>query len=170
MKRWLWGLLALTVVTVPVEAADVLIRVTGNVKVNTCELSSAAQEMTVPMKSALLGKARYQIGDVFEPTLFTIGIAKCNSATAKARVTFSGTASTQDSQVLALSEGGASGLGIQLRDAQGTLVGLNQPSSAYALLPDITNTLTFTARYVATDTVLQPGQADAVVDFAIEYE
>lgn len=170
MKRSLWGLMIPVVLAMPAYGADVLIRITGNIKVNTCELNAASQDMTVPMKTAILGKARYQQGDAFESTPFAISIAKCNSATAKAHVTFSGTASAQDSSVLALSDGGASGLGIQLYDAQGTLVTLNHASVAYALQPDIANTLEFTARYVATDTVVSPGQADAVADFAIEYE
>lgn len=169
MKRLLWGALVPLAVT-PAYGADVLIQVTGNVKVNTCELSTASQDMTVPMNAAIVGKARYTLGDAFEPTTFTISISKCNSATTKAHVTFSGTASVLDSSVLGLSEGGARGLGIQLRDAQDTVVALNHASAAYTLQPDVTNTLTFTARYVATAAQLQPGAADAVADFAIEYE
>lgn len=169
MSRAVCGVL-LVLAAMPVNAADVLIRVTGNVKVNTCELNADSQALTVPMKAAMLGKARYQVGDVFEPTTFAINISKCNSATTKAHVTFSGTSSVLDNRILALSEGGASGLGIQLRDAQNTLVVLNQSSVAYALQPDVTNTLTFTARYVATTVLPVPGLADAVADFAIEYE
>lgn len=169
MNRAVCGIL-LVLAAMPVNAADVLIRVTGNVKVNTCEFNADSQALTVPMKAAMLGKARYQVGDVFEPTTFAINISKCNSATTKAHVTFSGTASVLDSSVLGLSEGGARGLGIQLRDAQDTVVALNHASAAYTLQPDVTNTLTFTARYVATAAQLQPGAADAVADFAIEYE
>lgn len=163
-------LLALMARSAPACAADVLIRITGNIKVNTCELSAASQEVTVPMKSAILGKNRFRVGDTFEPTPFSINISKCNQATTKARVTFSGTTSLLDTTALALGDSGAGGLGIQLRDAQDAVVSFNHPSAAYALQPDVTNTLTFTARYVATAAVVLPGSANATADFAIEYE
>lgn len=171
MKHLVSGsLLVLMVFVTPAQAADVLIRITGNIKVNTCELSAASQDLSVAMKTAVLGKARYQEGETFEPTPFSINISKCNSATAAAHVTFSGVAEAHDSSILSLSQGGASGLGIQLRDAHGEVVALNTPSSRYALQPDITNTLEFSARYITTAAVLTPGQANAVADFAIEYE
>ncbi|WP_260515784.1 fimbrial protein [Serratia fonticola] len=95
-------------------------------------------------------------------------VTACPATTAN--VTFDGTYDSGNPQVLALTAGGATGVGIQLLDNADNVVTLGTASAPYTLTAG-DNTLNFKARYIATvdSASMTVGAANSIALFNISY-
>lgn len=163
-------------------AADGTLSFTGDIKDTTCVVDfggASGTALTIPMgtfaKSAFSGGA----GTTANASKFSVKLKTCPVAYTKATVEFDGTPDSNDSKVLALTAGTgadapASGVGVQIIDKDGTVLPLKTASASYALVSgttasDNTNSLDFTARYVATAATVTSGKANATANFTVKY-
>ncbi|HEY2451831.1 MAG TPA: fimbrial protein [Scandinavium sp.] len=109
-------------------------------------------------------------GSTAAPTKFTISLTDCPINATTASVKFDGTADSNVSSILALTNeaGVAQGVGIQLVDNQNVVVPLHTASSDYPLVEG-DNSLDFVARYYATAATVSAGPANATSNFTIIY-
>ncbi|CAM7458930.1 MULTISPECIES: fimbrial protein [Citrobacter] len=84
-----------------------------------------------------------------------------------ASVTFIGSAAASDPTTL-LVNGKADGFGIRLRDSQGAILTLGEPSPGYEL-SESDNVLKFTASLVPVEKYIKAGEFTAVAQFFMDY-
>ncbi|WP_336221746.1 fimbrial protein [Citrobacter amalonaticus] len=84
-----------------------------------------------------------------------------------ASITFIGNAAASDPTTLLVS-GKADGFGIRLRDSQGEILTLGQPSPEYEL-SGTNNVLKFSASLVPVEKYIKAGEFTAVVQFFMDY-
>ncbi|EPT6973898.1 fimbrial protein [Cronobacter sakazakii] len=153
---------------------------TGEGQVNfTGEILDAGCEVVNSQSSPLavdLGKisktAFTGIGSTTNITSFVLQLKNCPETVTKASIKFGGTADTDNVDVLALTggTGAASGVGIQLVDADGTPLNLYTASADYALeTGTATNNLEFGARYIQTGATVTAGVANGSSTFTVTY-
>ena len=70
---------------------------------------------------------------------------------------------------LALTGGGATGVSINIKKADGTNIDINSADSGIALTSAATQQLNFTANYISTSAAVTAGQANAVAQVNISY-
>jgi major type 1 subunit fimbrin (pilin) len=162
-------------------AADGTINFTGDIKDTTCVVDFGAGSTSLSIPMGTFNKTAFSkgAGSTSNATKFSIKLKTCPAAYTKATVQFDGTADTNDSKVLALTSGttaapSAIGVGIQISDKDGTVMALKDESTSYDLVAgtttvDNTNSLDFTARYVATAAAVTSGKADATANFTVKY-
>lgn len=108
-------------------------------------------------------------GDVSAARLFNIKLDNCATETySKASITFNGATVGGNSEALAVN-GGATGVGIQiLQNDKALKVDGTTASSAFNLnVGD--NTLAFQAQYIALNSKVTPGAANATANFTVTY-
>lgn len=137
----------------------------GSIKENTCVLGKDSVAQIVELgdvESSVLAKT----GLASQPTSFTISLNECASASAS--VTFSGdTANDESLKVI----GGATGVGIQiLENGKPLKVDGSASSVVKKVGADSANDFTFSARYIALDDTIEPGEANATAQFTVKYE
>lgn len=171
MKKTLMtlALVASGFVASSVYAADGTINFTGEITDSACIVDSTSQNLQVPLGKIAATSFNGQ-GTYSAATNFTLKLKDCplaNTATVK----FDGTSVAGDNSVLALTPGGATGVGIELSDATQTVVNLFTNSAPYTLTAGAGSEtdLNFTARYKALSTSITPGVANASVQFSIVY-
>ncbi len=101
-------------------------------------------------------------------TIFTIKLTDCPAAATQAAVKFDGIAVSGDNTVLALTAGGATGVGIQLSDDANAVIPLFTASKSYPLVVG-NNDLNFVARYISTSATITPGVANSTASFTLNY-
>ncbi|HHQ4306045.1 TPA: fimbrial protein [Serratia fonticola] len=101
-------------------------------------------------------------------TNFTIKLTGCPAAATQAAVKFDGIAVSGDNTVLALTAGGATGVGIQLSDDANAVVPLFTASKSYPLVLG-NNDLNFVARYISTSSTITSGVANSTASFTLNY-
>lgn len=103
---------------------------------------------------------------------FTIVLKNCTPAITGTKITFSGDADSNNTDLLALSNSStqtmATGIGIEILDSTGTPIKLNQETTQYALREG-DNTLNFQLRYKSTSSQVTAGDASAVMYFDLVY-
>ncbi|EOL9069763.1 fimbrial protein [Cronobacter turicensis] len=153
---------------------------TGEGQINfTGEILDAACEVVNSLSSPLtvdLGKvsktAFTGVGSTTNITSFFLELKNCPETVTKASIKFGGNADTDNVNVLALTggTGAASGVGIQLVDADGTPLNLYTASADYALQTGTaTNNLEFGARYIQTGAAVTAGTANGSSTFTVTY-
>ncbi|MDK1225572.1 fimbrial protein [Cronobacter turicensis] len=153
---------------------------TGEGQINfTGEILDAACEVVNSLSSPLavdLGKvsktAFTGVGSTTNITSFFLQLKNCPETVTKASIKFGGNADTDNANVLALTggTGAASGVGIQLVDADGTPLNLYTASADYALQTGTaTNNLEFGARYIQTGAAVTAGTANGSSTFTVTY-
>ncbi|ELY7488951.1 fimbrial protein [Cronobacter turicensis] len=153
---------------------------TGEGQINfTGEILDAACEVINSLSSPLavdLGKvsktAFTGVGSTTNITSFFLELKNCPETVTKASIKFGGNADTDNANVLALTggTGAASGVGIQLVDADGTPLNLYTASADYALQTGTaTNNLEFGARYIQTGAAVTAGTANGSSTFTVTY-
>lgn len=171
MKKTLMtlALVASGFVASSVYAADGTINFTGEITDSACIVDSNSQNLQVPLGKVAAASFSGQ-GSYSAATNFTLKLKDCPSATT-ATVKFDGTSVAGDNSVLALTSGGATGVGIELSDASQNVVNLFTNSAPYTLNAGVGSEtdLNFTARYKALSSIIGPGVANASVQFSIVY-
>lgn len=111
-------------------------------------------------------------GDETSSTRFTLRLKDCPPSVNSVKVKFDGSNDSNDSNLLAITQGGgaASGVAIRLKTADSASLGLNQVNGyTYMLSSTADNNLDFYAAYVATAVPVLPGTANAVASFTVNY-
>ena len=116
------------------------------------------------------------VGSLSNDVDFTIKLVDCDTdVSSTATVKFNGATDATDNTVLAVSSGtgtsgAATGVGIEISDAQGKILTPNNivESNAYTLNNGDT-VLSFRARYKSTSVDVTPGEANADATFVISY-
>ncbi|MEH0833538.1 fimbrial protein [Pectobacterium cacticida] len=175
MRKTLYLLSALTLpVANPVHAADSTITISGYVRDNACAVAGESKDFTVDlMKNA--ARQFHAIGATTPAVPFRIVLSPCGTSATAVKVGFIGVADSINSSLLKLDAGAltASGMGVQILDAQQAMLPLNAPASAISwttLMPGQTNTLNFYARLMATQIPVTAGQVNATATFTLEFQ
>ncbi|EPL9569451.1 fimbrial protein [Providencia rettgeri] len=109
-----------------------------------------------------------KVGETTDAVPFTIGLVNCPSALGKARISFGGTAHSENTELHRVSDVPEVGIGIS-----GSAVGTNfyTPNSQAdeITLTDNKGTKTFYARYMTTAETVTAGNANADVTVTIQY-
>lgn len=176
-NKWPVTTLLLNAIIFPsyLSAADSTITITGNIKDNTCAVSPSSQDITVNLMNNAV-KQLYAVGKVTTPEIpFSIELAPCGASVVAVKVGFSGVADKYNSNLLAIDTGGnsASGVGIQILDSSKNQIAINADSSALnwtPLKPNISNTIYFYARLMASTMPVVAGLTNSTATFTLEYQ
>lgn len=174
MKKQLHALALLSVISgaavSTANAADGTIQFNGEIIDAACTVSpsSASQIVTLGQVS---DKAFAADGDTAGATAFQIDLTSCPATVTSATVKFDGTAYQGDNSTLELTQGAgvATGVGIQIRNADNSVLPLFTPSQSITLAQTGTNTLKFNAAYVAKAATVTAGPANATATFSVVY-
>ncbi len=151
-------------------ADDGQVKFTGSIVDPACEVGNT---VTSPLEVTLgeVAKTAFgaKAGTTAAATQFTLVLKNCPATLTSATVKFDGPTAAGDDSVLALTSGGATGVGIQISDSTQKVLPLSTESSSYPLLSTGDNELQFVARYISTSATVVSGQANAVANFTINY-
>lgn len=143
------------------------INITGAIRDNTCTLSSDDLEKNVEL-GTVSNKQFYATGATLPMVPFSLNLVNCGPAVSTVSVTFSGNTDQNNTSVLAVDAGGATGLGVQLLDINKKPLIIGTPANAYVLKPGNVE-LKFYARYIATLDKVTSGAANAATTFVFTY-
>lgn len=149
------------------------ITINGTVLPSSCDIDTGKQQKYINLGTFSAGIFS-NVGDVSTDTKFNINLSGCGDSIAGAKVTFSGTAASGNTDLLALTDIAgtgmmARGVGVEIKDSSGAAIPLNKPSSKYALSAG-DNTLSFLLHYKATAIPVTAGYATAVMYFDLDYQ
>ncbi|MEC9494437.1 MULTISPECIES: long polar fimbrial protein LpfE [Escherichia] len=173
MKRRLFALLLLPVSLSTMALTDLGakgdLKFTLQIRQGACEL--VKENIDVDMGKAVL-KRPVRIGSDLNPTPFSIGLKNC-SEVIRVYVTMDGQPDTDDPNLFALDAGGATGVGLKIKTADGVQ---QYPKSThltpleFAIASNGSHQLNYIASYVPLRADATIGRADATVDFTVQYE
>ncbi|SFM97135.1 fimbrial protein [Variovorax sp. OV329] len=156
-------------------AADGQINFTGQIVDTPCSIAPSSQNLTVPLGNVARSSLNGTVGKKSTPAKFTINLTGCGATAVGAKVTFTGTADTNDATVLKLANAGtvgttasAAGVAVEIEDSTGAKIALGAQSASYALGAG-DNALQFQAAYVATQPAVTSGPANATAQFTVAY-
>lgn len=148
---------------------EINIQLTGNIVDRTCIAAPGDVDKTVNMGTWATKQIR-NAGDRSREIPFSLSLMGCPGS-GKASITFSGTASTSNRELLALNgSSSATHIALELRDSNRIRLPLDQASLEMATDANGDATMVFYANYIATANDPQPGIANADATFVINYE
>lgn len=155
-------------------AADSTISISGYVRDNGCAVAGESKDFTVDLLEHA-SKQFHAVGATTFPVPFHIVLSPCGGAATALKVGFTGVADDKDSNLLKLDNGtnSASGIGIEILDAQQVTLPVNAASSTLewtTLTPGKTNTLNFYARMKASQFPVVAGHVSATATFTLEFQ
>ena len=173
-KYWLAAGWALCLSTSHAANNGVEIDMSGTVVAATCDVETADTLQTIFIGN-FSSNAFHAVGDVSSTADLLIRLNNCSSGIAGASVMFSGTQDNDNRKLLALSDtagkgGMASGVGVEILDANKKSVPINTASKSQALQEGDNNVLTFFLRYQATKIPVTAGNASSVMYFDVTYQ
>lgn len=134
-----------------------------------CSIAPESVDQTVGLGQ--VAKSQLEVGGSSAPQPFDIKLVGCNTATLKTvSTTFTGGASADVPGALGI-VGTASGAGIMMRNASGTLIELGVPTPPQTI-QDGNNTLQFGAflKGAAAADAVVPGEFTAITNFSLAYQ
>lgn len=153
------------------HAADGTINFNGEIIDAACTISPASANQIVNLGQ--VSKSSFTaVGDTAAATAFQIDLSACPASVTTASVKFDGTPyQGGDNTALDLTpeSGVATGVGVRIRDENNQELPLFTASPATNLTQGVTNTLKFSAAYVAKSTTVTAGPAKAVATFSVVY-
>lgn len=153
-----------------VEGESSTVNFTGNIVEDTCVLDAGSQDQTVQLGDVSVSSFS-GTGTVSQGTAFAIGLESCNPALAQtAAIVFSGETVGTEGNALATSGFETTNVGIQLQQDGAPLMLDGSASSVPQTLEVGTNTLNFTAHYIAMADTVAAGEANGVANFTVNYE
>ena len=153
-------------------AHDGRVYVSGTITDNTCTLSPDSENIDVEM-GAVSNRQFAHAGDGANWQPFSINLENCGSTASGVTVSFSGTANSHHSDLLALTPGDsdATGVAIGFYDKDKAVIPLGDESASQPLSSGQASVhLQFYARYIADGEVVAPGTANASATFVLAYE
>ncbi|WP_025154719.1 fimbrial protein [Morganella morganii] len=154
------------------NAADGQIKFSGSVIDNACDVTNnLANPLNVNMGKISKSVFNNATGVTASSSTFSLVLKNCPNTVSGAQIKFDGTSASGDNNVLSLTQetGVAKGIGIQLTDDTNTVIPLYSASKNYELKPNKENELNFIARYISISDDVEPGAANAVANFTINY-
>lgn len=152
------------------NAADGTIQFNGEIIDAACTVSPTSANQTVTL-GQISDKAFLSTGMTAGATAFQIDLTSCPASVTSATVKFDGTPYQGDNDALELTQvsGVATGVGIQIRNADNTVLPLFTDSQSVTLSQTGTNTLKFNAAYISKAATVTAGPADATATFSVVY-
>lgn len=153
-----------------VYAADGKIEFQGNILEDACTVDPGMAGKTVTLGD--VHKAAFNgVGSTAAPTRFTIELKDCPDTVTSAAVKFDGSVDTANPDALALTAAStATNVAVAIYESDSsTLIPIATASRSFALEENQTNTVQFIAKYIATNTGVTAGTANATTDFTIVY-
>lgn len=154
------------------KADDGDVHFLGQVVSSACSVDVDSQNLTVQM-----GQVRTNdfdsVGDWLEPVGFQITLKDCDTSVSKSVGTlFTGVSDGKNPQVFKTGFGASAshGVGLGIFDKNENLLIPNTFPQFYMPLEDGNNTLTYVARYQATDRTIRAGDANTQVWFTMIYQ
>lgn len=148
---------------------EINIQLTGVISVRTCIAAPGDLEKTVNMGTWATKQIR-NTGDTSQQIPFSLSLTGCPES-GKASITFSGTASASNDELLALNgSSSATNIALELRDSDRTRLPLTQASKEITTDVNGDATMVFYANYIAIANDPQPGVANADATFVINYD
>jgi minor fimbrial subunit len=148
---------------------EINIQLTGNIVDRTCIAAPGNVDKTVNMGTWATKQIR-NTGDRSREIPFSLSLMGCPES-GKVSITFSGTASASNSELLALNGSStATHIALELRDSDRTRLPLDQASQEMTTNANGDATMVFYANYIAIANNPQPGIANADATFVINYE
>ncbi|MGL4486610.1 MAG: fimbrial protein [Yersinia sp. (in: enterobacteria)] len=144
----------------------------NNVTIVTGGCSVATQSLSIPVSLGLTPQTDFTgVGTTSQSIPFNIDLIDC-SANSNVKVTFSDTSGSPSPGipgVLALTSGGATGVGIQLLNATDTPIPLDIPFDVGQTV-GTTFSIPLKARYYQTGTTMTTGPANSTANFTMTYD
>lgn len=152
------------------QAADGTIQFNGTIIDAACTVTPASAGQTVTL-GQVSDSALSSVGATAAATAFQIDLTSCPAAATTAAIKFDGTPYQGDNSALELTNvsGVATGVGIEIRDADNSVLPLFTASNPVTLSQTGTNSLKFSAAYVAKSATVTAGPADATATFSVIY-
>lgn len=175
MRKTLYLLCAaLSLVVANASAADSTITISGYVRDNACAVAGESKDFTVDLLDNA-AKQFHAVGATTPLVPFRIVLSPCGSSVTAVKIGFVGIADSINTDLLKLDGGAtaAAGMGVQILDAQQTMLPLNATSATIpwtTLSPGQTNTLNFYARLMATQVPVTAGHVNATATFTLEFQ
>lgn len=175
MRKTLYLLCAaLSLVVANASAADSTITISGYVRDNACTVAGESKDFTVDLLDNA-AKQFHAVGATTPLVPFRIVLSPCGSSVTAVKIGFVGIADSINTDLLKLDGGAtaAAGMGVQILDAQQTMLPLNATSATIpwtTLSPGQTNTLNFYARLMATQVPVTAGHVNATATFTLEFQ
>lgn len=152
------------------ELGRINIRIHANLLSNTCAVSPNTREQTVNLGT--WASRQFFAGPTPEttPIKFNIELTNCGAAAKGINITFNGNTDNNNSELFALNATStAANVGVRIRDENSQKIIPGVKTSLHTLSGNNEKTLTFYGQYVATDSFVTPGTANADVTFEMEY-
>lgn len=164
-------------ITSSVMAQDGQVNFTGKIIEAGCMINGSVTDTQEVKLGDVVKTAFAAAGDNAATTKFSLVLTACPDELAgkPVSVKYDGTPDTINNDYLQLTGYGdatvASGVAIQLLNADGSELPLGTASKAVTLASDVTEetTLDFFARYIATDASVKGGDANGSVNFTLTY-
>lgn len=154
------------------DLAQINLTMTGTIVDTTCDIDTNSKNQTVHIGSFATTEFK-SVGSTTVDAPFSIVLKKCSSMVKNAALLFTGTTGS-DPTLLSLSDTSgsgnmASGIGVQVLDQNKKAIAINSTTPLKYALKTGDNTLSFSLRYKSTQADVKPGNATAVLYFAVEY-
>lgn len=151
-----------------VEGETSTIHFTGKIVESTCTLNTGSKGQDIGL-GTIASNTFLTPGTTSLETKFTIELEDCSTAYENAKIKFRGDTMPGNSTRLNVN-GGATNVGIEILENNAPLDLDGSSSSGDKVLGSGTNIFNFAARYVSTGSVVGVGEANANVNFTVEYE
>lgn len=151
-----------------VEGETSTINFTGKIVESTCTLDTGSKNQDIGL-GTIASNTFVNADTTSLETKFKIELKDCSAAYENAKITFRGDTMPGNSTRLNVT-GGATNLGIEILENDTPLDLDGSTSSDAKTLGSGTNTFNFAARYISTGSVVEPGDANANVNFTVEYQ
>ena len=150
------------------QAADGTVHFTGTITADACTINGGTPDQTVDL-GTVSSSAMAGVATKSTPTKFALKLTACPAALTSAAVKFDGTSDAVDSTLLKLDTGStATGVGIEIGEADGTPLGLFTASKSVAITGGAAE-LDFIGRYKSTIAAPTAGTANGTSQFTLNY-
>lgn len=154
-------------------AIDGTINFEGDIVDTPCVVAQQSQNQLVNLGQVKQSSLDGATGQRSAGTPFDIILEECKidpTTPEKAYITFTGLSSQSNVLDVAMQPGGATGVGIELTDANGKVIPINSQHQNASDLVNGQNVLKFKAAYISTAAAVTTGHADGTADFQFEYK
>lgn len=153
------------------NAADGTINFVGTISDVACTITPDTGNQQVKL-GTISSTAFAASGDTASPTKFSVILSSCPASLTSATVKFDGPTDSANSSLVALTDvtGVATGVGVGIYESDSsTMIPVGSASASIPLSAGTDTKIDFVAKYVATGTTVEAGEANAVSDFTISY-
>lgn len=156
------------------QAATGTITITGSIIDKGCDIQAGSQSLDVDLGTVDASTFEGKVGSTLGSAPLKIALTGCpETGVTGVSVVFDGPASTDNTELLAITAGetSAKGVGVAFYESDSsTLIPLHKPSAVNAVAEGQTDvTLNYVAKYMSTADTVVGGGADATANFTLIY-